>query len=230
MAAIELFSTSLYTDANLVAYYRFEGNANASVGNNGTSTSMTYSSGNGYFNQGAGFNGTTSEISFSPTGLPSGNSDRTVMFWWNPTNTSTSGDVLVYGAASNYQLSELRFNSTAGKFTWIQYGETGTAQTTALTAGTWYHIAVTYVGSTKTYTYYRNGVSDGSYAFTNAMNTATSGTAYWGSKTILNATIDGKLDDAAIFSRALSATEISDYYNGTLPVGGNTLGLMGVGK
>ncbi len=61
--AVELFTYPLFLDANLVAYWRMEGNSNDSKGsNNGTDSNITYSNANGRFGQGAAFNGTTSSI------------------------------------------------------------------------------------------------------------------------------------------------------------------------
>src|ERR1051326_1866471 len=59
----EIYRTKLFNDPALVSYWRFEGNSNDSKGsNNGSDTSITYSSGNGNFGQGAGFNGSSSKI------------------------------------------------------------------------------------------------------------------------------------------------------------------------
>ncbi|MEK7174285.1 MAG: hypothetical protein AAB759_01355, partial [Patescibacteria group bacterium] len=55
-AASELYSTSFFSDSNLLNYYRFEGNSNDSKGsNNGTDTNISYSSSYGKFGQGSLF-------------------------------------------------------------------------------------------------------------------------------------------------------------------------------
>ena len=50
---IQLADTSLFSDANLVSYYKLEGNSNDSKGsNNGTDTSVDYGTAYGKFGQG----------------------------------------------------------------------------------------------------------------------------------------------------------------------------------
>lgn len=55
-AATELYSTPLFNDASLISYYRMEGNSNdAKSSNNGSDSSMSYSTTSGKFGEGASF-------------------------------------------------------------------------------------------------------------------------------------------------------------------------------
>jgi len=65
-----------------------EGNSNDSKGSrNGTDTSVSYSSGNGEFGQGAGYNGTSGSTIFT---APTYGSAGTVAFWMKTNFNNTS--------------------------------------------------------------------------------------------------------------------------------------------
>ncbi len=79
----------------------------------------------------------------------------------------------------------------------------------AAQAGAWYFIAVTRSGST--YTFYREGISDGAQSDGTAIpDVATPLTIGWAEE---YATFDGALDDVRIYNRALSAAEITALYD-----------------
>ena len=80
----ELYPSYLFNDANLVSYYRFEGNSNDSKGsNNGTPTGITYNASYGKFGQGARFvNASSSHIAFGdPASLRFGTGGFTMNTW-----------------------------------------------------------------------------------------------------------------------------------------------------
>lgn len=93
MAAIELNSSSLISDANLKAYWRLEADSNATISAiNGSDTSITYSSGNGKFGNGAGFNGTSSFIEFNRQTTVEFTASMSVIAWFK---TSSATDQIV---------------------------------------------------------------------------------------------------------------------------------------
>jgi hypothetical protein len=104
--AEELLTTNLFSDPNLVAYYRFEGNANDSKGSfNGSSSNVTFGTSYGVFNQGGNFNGSSSKIdiaSFFSAAVP----NMTIIFWLQ--TTATSGVILqqrsIYSTEGQWQL------------------------------------------------------------------------------------------------------------------------------
>ena len=98
---------------NIVAYYKLDGNSNDAVGsNNGTDTAITYSAGNGKIVQGAGFNGTTSQII---GGAISISSAASFSYWFKTTQT-TPNYVFQYnaGAAGNNQNPQIEIGGING--------------------------------------------------------------------------------------------------------------------
>lgn len=97
--AQELYTTPLFNNASLKAYYRMEGNSNDSKStHNGSDTAISYGTAYGKFNQGASFDGATSFISitdhsdFKPTTGP-----YTFGLWFNRQDTSTGDVFQTYG-------------------------------------------------------------------------------------------------------------------------------------
>ncbi len=84
--------------------------------------------------------------------------------------------------------------------------------TTTVTAGTWYHAAVTYDGTTVRL--YINGVEDGNWPEA-SMSAPTSDTFQIGCDYSGFRHFDGVLDDVRLHSRALCAAEISAIYEQT---------------
>ena len=201
---------------NLVSYYKMEGNSNDSVGsNNGTDTSITYSAGNGKIGQGAGFNGSSSYIIAPFLNLSQGS----VSFWVNFTSLSTSPDIIVSNQNTDGSDTYTQLNvGSNGSMNWYSAVNELDHVTSAgvITTGVWYNIIFTYDGTTiKCY------VNDVEKSLTNS----TSG-IYWlttGNQTVIGAlkrgsqlysATNGKIDEGGIWSRALSAAEITELYNG----------------
>lgn len=230
MAALELFNTTLFNDANLVSYYRLEGNSNdAKDGNNGTDTSITYNSGNGKFGQGAGCNGSSSNISVADATNLKITGNFTLMCWVNFSALPSSGNVdgfiakryndsNIAGQGTNYDIFLLNNAGTyqlIGRTTPSGTGEISASYNWSVSTGTWYMITLTWDGSTLTL--YVNGSSVATASGTGSLQTSTvpfligaRGNA--GSPSVYH---NGPIDDVAIFSRALSATEVSNHYNGS---------------
>ena len=79
-----------------------------------------------------------------------------------------------------------------------------------LAVGSWYHVAVTYDGSTVTI--YVNGAYDYSGTCSLSTNDATQPLRFAADSAVPDR-YGGLLDDVAIFGRALSATEIQLHYD-----------------
>jgi hypothetical protein len=78
---------ALITD--LVAYYSMNGNSSDDVSaNDGSDSNITYSTGNGIIPQGAGFNGSSSNIGFG--NVLSGTGDFSIQFWLKTTQTGAA--------------------------------------------------------------------------------------------------------------------------------------------
>jgi len=202
---------------NLVAYYKLDGNSNDSVGsNNGTDTSITYSAGNGKIGQGAGFNG-SSRISL-PSGAYISATAFSLSAWIKiSSNPASAAQVLTSDSDANRRwqfgvnpegtIRFIRFNDANSVIS--NFNSTGT-----VTNNTWHHIVAVFDNSVGSKIYI-NGTQDGSDAVTTS-NKITSGTVAFGSQT--NTTpleyFTGSIDEGAIYSRALSALEVTSLYNG----------------
>jgi hypothetical protein len=217
----ELASTSLFSDSNLVSYYRMEGNSNDSKGsNNGTDTSITYSTSNGKFGQGAGFGGSSYIDLGNPSNLNVGH--ISVAFWLQVgslsadsvpaskyTDTTASWLFYIDGTGSSGFHNKIRFNITRDG-TSESFANKATSDD-VLTPGVWYHVVGTYDGSTVKL--YINGQLQSD-------STTVSGSIFSGSANVKigawlpsNSTTlpsGSKVDDFAIFSRALTATEVAN--------------------
>jgi len=221
----ELESTSLRGDANLVQYTRFEGNSTATVGGNGTDANITYSTANGKFGQGAGFNGSSSKITIADAAALRFPADCSVSVWVNVTSIATSALVSLlckYDTGGTYGAGgwDFRLYNDAGAIilSWYPYPASAIASYTipSFATGSWYHLVGTYDGANLKV--YVNGVLGGTTANTTdfTANTKPLEIGHFGN---LNPSgeigrwLNGKMDEIALFSRALSSTEISNLYN-----------------
>lgn len=219
-AAAELFSMSLYTDANLTAYYRLE-NATDSE-DSGTdydltnTNSVTFSA--AVFNKGGNFNGTNQTLSnnnvVGVTGYP-----RTITGWFVPDSVTVS-DRAIYclgdGAIHYYCLkirssdSHLVFRSNNN----TQAADIDTLTTSVVGATTSFAIIQ---NSATNLDIYLNGSANVTGTTTYSATVSRFNLGYLGRSNVWY--YDGRIDDVALFNRALTAQEISDIYNGVAVAG-----------
>lgn len=213
---VELFSKSLYNDASLVSYWRFEGNSNDSKGsNNGTDTSINYSTNNGVFNQGAGFTAGSSMITVGTDSSLNCSTAITISMWVRPTTFSAGAKALYFrGNAAFTSYLDLRQKSNAGNLEYITaVGGTETDWATDashLVAGGWTHVAVVHTSGNEPVIYI-NGYSVSitkTFGSGTSLPNVASGLAGFGEEIDTVKEYGGAIDDAAIFSRALSASEV----------------------
>lgn len=194
----------------LIEYWKLDGNSNGIFGNNGTDTSITYNSGNGKLIQGAGFNGTASNISITHSSSFNTNNIISASAWCYPTTNTRYEPIL-----TKYSL----LDSTKG---WEMSNNAGTPRcilrgsllnvtgSSGFTLNAWNHIAFTYNGTTLTL--YLNGVSVGTN--TGSSTTDSSVNIRIGTRNDGNATdwFTGNIDECCFWNRALSADEVKDLY------------------
>lgn len=200
----ELESSSLRGDANLVQYTRFEGNSTATVGSNGTDTDMTYGATYGKMGQGALFNGTSSKI---VTGNCNIGTRFTVSVW-----IKADGNQILYSRVIENDYANGGFAISAKSTTTWDAGVNGTTLTTfpPIKNGVWNHLALVYNGAS--ITLYSDGVPYSVASTTDP--TKTNIPLYVGEYVGGgNYYFKGSMDDLAVFSRALTAQEISNLYN-----------------
>lgn len=231
---MELNFTSFISDANLSVYYRFEGNSTATIGGqNGTDTNITYSTGNGKFGQGAGFNGSDSKIVLSNNSVFKPTANFTVNFWTKNTQASNGLDFLQSWFFDGASVAGWRiFTINSGASLSIQQGKnTGNVQGTdffslsgskVVNDGAWHMCTYTWDGTTATF--YVDSVFDASTS-TNTMNAVynASNRVRFGcdnSNGTDTGFYNGALDDLSIFTRALSAGEIKQLYFASRLFGG----------
>jgi hypothetical protein len=208
---------------NIVAYYKFEGNSNDSVStNNGTDTSMTYSStAPVVFSQYAVFNGSTSKISI-PSGVYSifsGTSNFTVNVWVKGSAGYTGLDNRIFCATNGgnfHNWVQLEIGGGSMPEMWRGDGVTqdDTTGTTALTnTSLWYMVTYRYDGTDERI--YVNGTLDNTpLASTRTVPTTSVGDI--GAANNSGSYISffpSSLDEMGFWSRALTTTEITQLYN-----------------
>lgn len=199
---------------NLLAYYKLDGNSNDSLATfNGTDTSITYSGANGKINSGAGFNGTSSNINLGT--LLAGLTAFTISVWIKPNSYSGFPFVVAYGGTIDPWTGFLLMNTGLVHWGINASSNHETDGTITISTGVWSHIVVTYDGATMKC--YVNNVLD-----TNTVSIASQTVAgvstpvtFAGQKG--NHAIeffDGAMDELAVWSRAITAGEVSTVNNG----------------
>jgi hypothetical protein len=200
--------------ANLVSWWPADGNpADLTGGNAGVlKNGATFAAGE--VRNAFSLDGSNDFVQVSaPSGLPVGNSARTIDFWFQtPVNltTSTESSLVQYGTASAGEMFGLITSQNAPGKLYFYGNSADLAGTTTIQPNTWYHAAVTYDGTTVKL--YLNGQLEASAART--LNTVIDGNGLtFGFRPDSNAHWTGLIDEVEIFSRALSASEILAIYN-----------------
>lgn len=151
------------------------------------------------------FNGTNNYISYPTAGLPYGASARTMSIWINPSSL-TDGWAISYGNAGATQSNFIGVYSGV-----INYGGySSDLFGPAPSINTWYHVVGIYDGTTAYM--YING-----YLYTSLARTwnTVSSTFQIGRQTHGGEYFNGKVGEAQIYNRALSANEVLALYNTT---------------
>jgi len=107
-------------------------------------------------------------------------------------------------------------NTTASNSFSIQIAGLANSGANDLTLDAWQHIAISCNGSNATF--YKNGSSVGSPSFTEPAEDE-GGNLLIGNRSANDRTFNGVIDELAIYSTALSGTEIADIYNSTATAG-----------
>jgi len=217
MSAKELFSTPLFSDANLQGYYRFESNGNDSKNSNNLTLtgSPTYSAGK--FNNGivtvSGKHGTVNAFEYVTS--------FTWMMWVN-IRVGAAFDQAAVGknkadlsvarkiSFSNGGSPTTQFWTPAIGITGLSAGGAVAGET--ITSGVTNFIAGIYDATNTVCKIWVNG---NKYQTTNTGTpTASPDVFNVGRASAADSTFDGNIDDLAIFNRALTDVEILKYFNG----------------
>lgn len=226
MAANELINTSLFNDANLVSYWRMEANSNDSKGaNNGTDTTITYSAGNGKFGQGAGFNGTSSFIAIADHASLDITGALTITAWVKPNDATPNRVQVVFCKGDTNNAAGLVYDLTCNSRQ-VGGGVSNGTSFNSVTGGStmsdnaYHHLAIVYVPSTSL-TVYLDGVQDGQNTTTiiSSIQSTADAAAIGRDGDVSQNFFKDNIDECAIFSRALTATEIRELALGTAAEG-----------
>ena len=143
---------------------------------------------------------------FKPTANPSSNAG----LYFEATSSSGYTRFALFHQSSGNAQAVMRDNDSAGSF--------AVASPSALTIGTWVHLCATVDSVTDILTLYVNGVSVGTNtvakgAFTNTAPNGTISVGAFGVGSTNPAYANGSLEDVALYSRCLSAAEVTAIFN-----------------
>lgn len=205
---VELSTTPLSVDGNLISYYPLNGNSNDAKGsNNGVDSNITYTTGK--FSNAASFNGTNSRIVPSTqTGIPSGSSPYTFSAWVNVASFASPRTIVGLGnTGTNNHLNVLKIqSSTQVQNYW--WGNDLSANTGTLPTSEWMHVVATFDGTTRRI--YLNAII---IAQDTPVGKNTQATNFKIGE-FQSEWFSGLIEDLAIFNRALTANEVFDLYTG----------------
>ena len=197
------------TTTDLFAWWKLEdvndAHGSNTLTNNGTTTFTA-----GYNDNAATFNGSSQYLSVAANGVfPTG--AQTWACWIKVGTVGATQDCMTWWGASGQRTMTL-LQLSAGEIVVAVTGDGSTvinAQSTlTVPAGTWVHVAAVYVPSTSL-TLYINGTQadQDTTSVPSALHDSTTDFAI-GARAVPSNYFDGQVDDACIFSKALSADEV----------------------
>ena len=203
------FTTSAVFVPQIIAEYDFDNTYNNILGGNPftANAGTSFVTGrNGITNGALNINSTGSTATI--TGLPYGNSPRTITFWAKVNVMRSDYNMTFrYGQFSNSNAMGGSFKGDNAMF--LGYNNNLTVANSNV-AGTWYYFTYTYDGTTAKI--YKNGVlaGSGAYAWNTLNNSAmfSLGTGVGG-----ELWFNGAIDELKIYNYAISATEVGYLYN-----------------
>ena len=214
----EINSMSLVSDGNLYNYYRMESSSDDEKNNNeGTDTSVTFSSGNGKFTNGGGYDGSASYSTLTNKNFSG--TTATIGAWVKYTSTATSRMTIFYGQnVAGNELWEISANNggSDGKLQCLFRGSGGGSpgqivSSASYNDGNWHLVIGTYNNGTATELFV-----DGSSLGTSSSSSGdifTSNTqSYIGANNAAGNKFNGSIDDVFLFTRVLSGAEILSIY------------------
>lgn len=217
----------------LTESYNLDGNSNANFGSkNGTDTAITYSAGNGKIGQGAGFNGTSSQILIgNGTGVDNiFATGGTFANWIKPTAFSNTYVARLAEKRSGAGGWIISFDQTAGSTSKVSFdvmfsGTNGTWNTTAavISTGSYTSVMVTYNGSSTANVpiIYINGSSVALTTVSSPVGTISSDVGVdlvLGNATTSSRWYSGAMDITNVWTSLLSASDATAFYNGGIGI------------
>lgn len=215
---MEIAKSRFFNDTSLVNYYQFEGNSNDSKGNsNGSDVNTVKHSNYGKYGLGVFLDKSLSSDPYILAGTNRAQSSAFSVCMWArmPTAPASNATLWSQRGTNTWNFNVLLFIGTDSLLKCYIYKWAETIDilqsTGTVSAGVWHHFA--FVNGTTFAAIYLDGVQvDYSvYPFSGAY-----APSQWsptiGSTTPGNDTWDGNIDDVAVFTRALTASEIKEIY------------------
>ena len=214
MAEIELNSSDLIGDADLVSYYRFENSLNDEKGTNNLTDNGSTNTASGKFGQARNFEADSTQYAKKTTAThPTGNSAFSISLWVNLESTGVDRVFFAIGVdGGSPTAAGVYLEGSSGKFAFSFASSNGKVLSSTIpSTGTWYYVVGVYdTSSTKIYV---NGVLENTTTYSSGnLSAGDLNVGSW----VNNAGVhDGDIDDAAIFSKALTAEDINYLYSGS---------------
>jgi hypothetical protein len=207
------------TEVNLVAAYAFEeasGTTTADASGNGHTGTLANATrtASGRFGSALSFNGTNATVNVNDSALLDLSNAMTFSAWVNPSALGTGvwRTVLMKERPGGLAYGLYANDSATRPSAYVQIGSTeaGRNGPASLPLNTWTHLAVTYNGSTLRL--YVNGTQVATRNITGSVS-ATTGMLRIGGNSIWGEYFAGLIDEVRIYSRVLSAAEITTIMN-----------------
>jgi hypothetical protein len=205
--------------SGLVAWWKGEGNANDVVGTNHGTLLNGAGFGPGKAGQAFSFDGTDDYV-YWPTAPALDLPGSFSLSLWGNANSLTGNSAQRYLFAdfgNDGNVSQGSLGISNGRFGWLQSTTDAAVQrfsaSSLLQTGVWYHVAVVRDDAAKQVRLYVNGVEEGQTNYSGRMVVPLQGRRVLGaSGPEFDDYFAGRLDELAIFNRALTAEEIAAIY------------------
>ncbi len=206
-----LVPSSLTT--NLLGYWKLDGDSTDEIGSvDGTDADITYSDANGIINNGAGFNGSTSEINFG-NNLDAGSGAYSVMAWFKSSDNAVDVIIAKSNAGFNpsWRLATWDDGKIRGEFR-LSSSRDQVISANDMTDGNWHMAVMTRPASGGNVSLYIDDetvvtIANSSFNTTNSFNLKI------GEDDNGNFDFNGAIDEVAIWDKELSSAEVAELYN-----------------
>ena len=188
----------------------FAGSIADKSGNNNTGTRTSVTMGKGKIGQGGSFNGSTSRVSMGTISSLNGATSLTLSTWVKQSSFTANQRIFSKGAANDFLFQTI----TPNNFRFFLNNIVSSSTASGLVANKWNHIAVTWTaGTTNNVKFYLNGnlvlTTNNYIPSVNPVGGVLVLGNFTGSD---NSVLNGTMDDARVWTRALSAKEILQLY------------------
>jgi YVTN family beta-propeller protein len=195
---------SLLPQNGLIALWRAENNALDSIGSNHGTAQNGATFATGKYGQGFSFDGNDDYINVPYTSSLDVQNSLTIAAWINSTNNNSQNRGIA-GKAGGYQLyveagGHVVFGFNNGSWTLLHSAIT-------IPENIWVHVAGTFNAATGSLQLYINGMLDANFTTTERLSPNVNPVMIGGFG-IYGSPFSGRIDDVAIYNRALTATEI----------------------